>query len=95
MDEDMVQEVLLKHGVIVRHRFKGGWEVKLPKSFPTGSWLHYEHSFPTLEAALTALTETGMLDAIGAYNQACHALSQAKQEAFTKIMSAHLRSREC
>lgn len=65
------------------------WRVRLPNWFPTGSWLHGEHAFASLADALTALEESGTLDAVDAYWHALSAKSAARQAAFSKIMAAH------
>lgn len=67
------------------------WRVRLPGWFPTGSWLHYKHSFLSLSDALSALDETGTVDAIDAYWHAKAAERAARHAAFGKIMAAHGR----
>jgi hypothetical protein len=65
------------------------WRVRLPKWFPSGSWLDGEHSFPSLSAVLRALDETGALAAIAELWRANQEASRAQRAAFSKIMAAH------
>lgn len=70
------------------------WRVVLPQWFPGGSWLDGAvgaHSFVSLEAALSALEETGTLTLIDEYWKAQRALSNLRHKTFGAIMSAHGR----
>lgn len=95
------REVELAHGVKVKRFYDPPfsrrddapdpvrrWKVVLPEWFDSGSWLHFEHSFESLDVALAALEESGALDAIDAYWKAKFALSDARRIAFSKVMTA-------
>jgi hypothetical protein len=98
---DRIRKVELQTGLIVstfwdppQGRDSDGvqrWRVSLPGWFPTGSWLHATHSFVSLEAALTALEDTGALDAIEELWKAKGAESAAKHKAMSKVMAAHAK----
>lgn len=67
------------------------WRVDLPKWFPTGSWLHFQHAYASLSDAVEALVDSGALEAIDEYWKAKSDESRARNKAFSKIMSAHIR----
>ena len=92
----VVRRVELEHGVIIEAFWDPPgetqrWRVRLPRWFPTGSWLSYPHAYASVESAMEALEETGALAAIDDLWRANSEARRARNKAFSAVMAAHNR----